>query len=309
MKMENRRESANVEDRRSGRRVKAAAGGVGGVGIVGLLLYFVLSGGNVSPDVVAQLSGNNAGNSAAASDDGGPVQTTDSAYYKNNADFANEEELKRFTSQVLASTEDIWTQIFKKSGKTYKAPKMVVFSQKTDSGCGQALSNMGPFYCPVDQTVYLDLSFLTTMKKQLGADGDFAFAYVIAHEVGHHIQYLTGELAKYQTMEHKLKQAGKTAESNLVSVQIELEADCYAGLWGHYENATFKSLESTDFMEAFQAAKSVGDDTLGNTRRDTFSHGSAKMRQAWFKTGFNGTEMSLCDTYQYASLNDLENKK
>ncbi|MBQ1265740.1 MAG: neutral zinc metallopeptidase [Proteobacteria bacterium] len=309
MKMTNRRESSNIEDRRRGRKTRAAAGGIGGLSIVGILLYFVLSGGNVSPAVVAQLSGANGGTQPSDNTQAGPVQTTDSAFYKNNADFENEEALRSFIAQVLGSTEDIWTTIFQKAGKKYQMPKMVVFSQETTSGCGKALSNMGPFYCPVDQTVYLDLNFLATMKKQLGADGDFAFAYVIAHEVGHHVQYLTGELAKYQTMEHKLKEAGKKAEANLVSVQIELEADCYAGLWGRYEQAMFKSLESTDFMEAFHAAKSVGDDTLGNTHRDTFSHGSAKMRQAWFKTGFEGSDMSVCNTYQYASLDALENKQ
>lgn len=309
MKMTNRRESSNIEDRRRGRKTRAAAGGIGGLSIVGILLYFVLSGGNVSPAVVAQLSGANGSTQPSDNTQAGPVQTTDSAFYKNNADFENEEALRSFIAQVLGSTEDIWTTIFQKAGKKYQMPKMVVFSQETTSGCGKALSNMGPFYCPVDQTVYLDLNFLATMKKQLGADGDFAFAYVIAHEVGHHVQYLTGELAKYQTMEHKLKEAGKKAEANLVSVQIELEADCYAGLWGRYEQAMFKSLESTDFMEAFHAAKSVGDDTLGNTHRDTFSHGSAKMRQAWFKTGFEGSDMSVCNTYQYASLDALENKQ
>lgn len=301
MRMDNRRESTNVVNRRS--TTAKAAGGIGGLGAIGVILYFVLSGGNVNPAVVSQLS-----NGGTAQQTAGSTSKND-AFYKNNADFANEEELYKFTSQVLASTEDIWTDIFKKLGKTYKAPKMVIFSDKTKSGCGSANASSGPFYCPVDQTVYLDLAFLTTMKKTLGADGDFAFAYVIAHEVGHHVQYLTGELATYQTMEQRLAKAGKKTESNLVSVQIELQADCYAGLWGHAENQRFKSLESTDFMEAFQAANSVGDDTLGNTRRDTFSHGSAKMRQAWFKTGFSSTTMSACHTYAYRSLNELENKK
>ncbi len=308
MKMDNRRESSNVENRRGNVPAKAAAG-VGGLGVVGMIIYFLLSGGKVDPSVVSQLSGNNSAANSAQTAQDKPVSTTDSAFYKNNADFANEEELYKFTSQILASTEDVWTNIFKQQGKSYKAPKMVVFSQRTNSGCGTAESNMGPFYCPVDQTLYLDLNFLATMKKTLGADGDFAFAYVIAHEVGHHIEYLTGDLAKYQTLEQKLAKEGKKADSSLVSVQIELQADCYAGLWGHVENEMFKSLESTDFMEAFKAAKSVGDDTLGNTHRDTFSHGSAKMRQAWFKTGFNSTDMTACNTYSYSSLNALENKQ
>ncbi|MBQ9817101.1 MAG: neutral zinc metallopeptidase [Proteobacteria bacterium] len=304
MKMSGRRESSNVQDRRGMTTSAKAAGGVGGLGLVAVVVYFLLSGGNVSPSVVSQLTNNNTTTQQTT----GTKSTTDPNYYKNNADFANEEELFKFTSQVLASTEDTWTRIFQKEGKTYAAPKMVVFSERTNSGCGTAQSNMGPFYCPVDQTVYLDLQFLTTMKKTLGADGDFAFAYVIAHEVGHHIQYLTGELAQYQNKEQTLKKQGKTAESNLVSVQIELEADCYAGVWGHTENNIYKSLESTDFMEAFQAAKSVGDDSLGNTRRDTFGHGSAKMRQAWFKTGFTTGDKSACNTYIYNSLDALENK-
>ena len=303
MKMTNRRESSNLEDRRRGGGKAVAAAG-GGIGVIGLLIYFFLSGGNMSPATVSQLQGRGQNAQATAQ---GPVQTTDSAYYKNNADFANEEQLKTFISQVLASTEDVWSAYFQKQGKTYKAPKMVVFSQKTSSGCGEAQSNMGPFYCPVDQTVYLDLNFLATMKKQLGADGDFAFAYVIAHEIGHHVQNITGDLGKYQREEQRLKKEGQTAASNLVSVKIELQADCYAGLWGHYEHQTFQSLESTDFMEAFQAAKAVGDDTLGHTRRDTFSHGSAKMRQKWFKIGFNASDLAACNTYSYSSLNTLEN--
>lgn len=302
MKMSGRRESSNVQDRRGVSTSTKAAGGIGGLGVIGVIIYFVLSGGNVSPEVVSQLSGGT--NTAQTTQT--TKTTTDSAYYKNNADFANEDELFKFTSQVLASTEDAWTKLFQKEGKTYVPPKMTVFSEQTDSGCGRAQANMGPFYCPVDQTVYLDLQFLTTMKKTLGADGDFAFAYVIAHEVGHHIQYLTGELAKYQTMEQQLKKTGKTAESNLVSVQIELEADCYAGVWGNVENNVYKSLESADFMEAFQAAKAVGDDTLGNTRRDTFSHGSAKMRQKWFTNGFKAGDRKACDTYGFGSLNELE---
>ncbi len=305
MKMTNRRTSSNVNDQRRISTTTKAAGGVGGLGIVAVLIYFFVSGGNVDPAMVSKLSG------------GGTTQTTTTTttstneknpeFYKNSKDFANEDELFTFTSQVLASTEDVWTTIFKKAGKTYKAPKMTVFSDQTTSGCGNATASSGPFYCPVDQTVYLDLAFLTTMKRTLGADGDFAFAYVIAHEVGHHIQYLLGDLAKYQTKEQTLKKQGKTAESNLVSVQIELQADCYAGVWGNVENSTFKSLESTDFMEAFKAANSVGDDTLGNTRRDTFSHGSAKMRQKWFKQGFASGNTADCETYVYNSLNTLEN--
>ena len=303
MKMTGRRESANVQDKRGVSKPVKAAGGIGGLGAVALLFYFIMSGGNVSPDVVAQLNNPRTTTVTPAK------STTDSSFYKGNRDFSNEEELFKFTSQVLASTEDVWTELFRKEGKKYAAPKMTIFSQATTSGCGSAKSNMGPFYCPADQTVYLDLEFLTTMRKTLGVDGDFAFAYVIAHEVGHHIQYLKGELGANQMKEQKLKKEGKTADANLVSVQIELQADCYAGVWGNIENGMHQSLESTDFMEAFQAAKSVGDDSLGNTRRDTFNHGSAKMRQAWFKTGFNSGDPKACATYGYASLNALENKQ
>ncbi len=302
MKMSGRRSSSNVTDNRGVSTKTKAAGGVGGVGIVAVLIYFFLSGGNVSPTVVNQLAGGTTTQTVTAK-----KSTTDSAFYKNNRDFANEDELFTFTSQVLASTEDIWADLFKKQGKTYVPAKMNVFSGNTNSACGAATSSSGPFYCPGDQTVYLDLDFLTSMNKTLGATGDFAFAYVIAHEIGHHVQYLTGELATYNKKEQTLKKQGKTAESNLVSVQIELQADCYAGVWGYNENQAFKSLESTDFMEAFKAANQVGDDTLGNTRRDTFSHGSAKMRKAWFKRGFDSGDVSRCNTYTYASLNALEN--
>ncbi|MBR4986230.1 MAG: neutral zinc metallopeptidase [Proteobacteria bacterium] len=307
MKMDGRRESSNVVDNRK-KNTKAAVGGVGGVSVVAVVLYFILSGGQVDPAVVSQLS-NSKGHTQTVT----AAETRNSEFYKNSS-FENQDALAKFTSQVLASTEETWTGKFKEMNKQYAYPKMMLFTGEVDTACGHASSSFGPFYCSGDQTVYIDLEFLETMKKTLRLKSkednlDFAFAYVIAHEVGHHVQNLTGDLAKYNRQEAALKKQGNTAAANLVSVQIELQADCYAGVWGRTENELYKSLDADDFSSAFDAAKGVGDDTLGNTRRDTFSHGSAKMRQAWFATGFTTGDPAQCDTYKYTSLDALESKK
>lgn len=306
MKMDGRRESSNVVDNR--KKTAAAAGGVGGVSVVAIILYFIMSGGNVDPSVVSQLS-NTKGRTQTVT----ASQTRNSEFYKNSS-FENQDDLAKFTAQVLGSTEDVWQAQFKKMNQTYALPKMMLFSGAVDTACGHATSSVGPFYCSGDQTLYIDLEFLETMKKTLRLKSkednlDFAFAYVIAHEVGHHVQNLTGDLVKYNRQEARLKKQGKSAEASLISVQIELQADCYAGVWGHTENELYKSLDADDFAAAFDAAKGVGDDSLGNTHRDTFSHGSAKMRQAWFTTGFTTGDPAQCDTYKYTSLDALENKK
>ncbi|MBQ9242426.1 MAG: neutral zinc metallopeptidase [Proteobacteria bacterium] len=306
MKMDGRRESSNLVDNRK-KKTAAAAGGVGGVSVVAIILYFIMSGGNMDPNVVNQLSTKGSTQTVTA------AQTRNSEFYKNSS-FKDQDDLAKFTSQVLASTEETWEAKFKEMGKKYAFPKMMLFSGAVDTACGHATSSFGPFYCSGDQTVYIDLEFLETMKKTLRLKSkednmDFAFAYVIAHEVGHHVQNQTGDLAKYNRQEAALKKQGNAAAANLVSVQIELQADCYAGVWGHSENELYKSLDADDFASAFDAAKGVGDDTLGNTRRDTFNHGSAKMRQAWFATGFTTGDPAQCDTYKYTSLDALENKK
>ena len=213
------------------------------------------------------------------------IQAKDPSEYS-----AEEQELYKFSSQILAGTEDIWSQIFREQrlGK-YKDPKMVIYSGLTSTACGQGQAAMGPFYCSGDQCLYIDLSFFTTMKSQLGADGDFAYAYVIAHEVGHHVEYLTGILDKIHA---KMRQYGQgSAQANKESVRIELLADYLAGCWAHYDNEQFASLDDGDLKEAIDCALKIGDDYLqkrgqGYAVPESFTHGTSEQRMRWFKAGF-----------------------
>jgi predicted metalloprotease len=203
-----------------------------------------------------------------------------------------------FVSAVLAQTEDIWTEVFKKYNATYREPKLVLFRNSVKSGCGFASSQTGPFYCPVDQKLYLDLSFFDELAKRHDAPGDFAQAYVIAHEVGHHVQNLTGVLSTAQ----KSKQNLSTAQENAIQVKIELQADCYAGLWAYYSKKDFNSLEEGDIQEALKAASAIGDDTLqkkaqGYVVPDAFTHGTSKQRMTWFKKGFDNGTIETCNTF------------
>ena len=209
-----------------------------------------------------------------------------------------EQEAKKFAETILAGTEDVWTQVFSQNGKTYKPPRMVLFSGSTTSGCGSASSTTGPFYCPADQTVYIDLSFFDQMKNQLGAGGDFAYAYVIAHEVGHHVQYLLGTLDKVHSRQ---RQVGEK-ESNQLSVRLELQADFYAGVWAFYDNNKFNSLEDGDIEEGLNAASQIGDDRLqmesqGYTVPDAFNHGTSAQRTRWLKKGMQTGDISQGDTF------------
>lgn len=216
-------------------------------------------------------------------------------------------ELMTFCKQILAGTEDVWTQEFKKMGLTYQPPKMVIFAGAVSSGCGSATSDSGPFYCSADQTVYLDLEFFKSMKDQIGADGDFAYAYVIAHEVGHHVQYLLGTL---DAAHQKMAQYGKnTAGYNQTSVRLELQADFYAGVWAYHDNRLFGSLEDGDIEEALNAAAKIGDDYLqkqayGRTMPETFNHGTSEQRSRWLKKGLRTGDMSQGDTFS-PSYNSL----
>ena len=216
-------------------------------------------------------------------------------------------ELMTFCKQILAGTEDVWTAEFKKMGLTYQPPKMVIFAGSVQSGCGSATSDSGPFYCSADQTVYLDLEFFKSMKDEIGADGDFAYAYVIAHEVGHHVQYLLGTLdAAHQQM----AQYGKNTKGyNQTSVRLELQADFYAGVWAYHDNQMFGSLEDGDIEEALNAAAKIGDDYLqkqayGKTMPETFNHGTSEQRSRWLKKGLRTGDVSLGDTFSpaYSSL-------
>lgn len=284
MKLDGRRESTNVDDRR-GRSLKTKGGlGLGGMIIAGLLIW--IFGGD--PTSVLQLAG-------------GETTTENTEYVAT----AEEEALATFAKQILAGTEDVWTAEFKKMGKKYVAPKLVIFKDAVNSGCGNATSQSGPFYCSADQCVYLDLEFFMNMKKQLGADGDFAYAYVIAHEVGHHVQYLLGTLNDAHQQMARLSET----EANKISVRLELQADYYAGVWAYHDNEMFGSLEEGDIDEGLRIASLIGDDYLqkkarGYTVPDSFNHGTSAQRSKWLKRGIATGSVTGGDTFSpsYASL-------
>ena len=206
-----------------------------------------------------------------------------------------------FIKKVLRSTEEVWSQLLPKYGLRYKVPVLVLYRGYTHSGCGGAQSQMGPFYCPVDKKVYLDLGFFDELARRHNAPGDFAQAYVLAHEIGHHVQDLTGTLDKVQ----KIKQqwGGRGPRANALQVKVELQADCYAGVWGHYAQRQFHMLEPGDLEEALNAASKIGDDTLLReagraVRPDAFTHGSSQQRMAWFKRGFESGDLRQCNTFR-----------
>ncbi len=251
--------------------------GIGGAIIVGIIALLL---GKDPSDAIQNLNINDT--------------QTESAYTPT----AEEEELASFTKKILAGTEDVWTAEFKKMGKTYKAPKLVLFTDAVQSGCGGASSSSGPFYCSADQTVYIDLSFFTTMKQQFGTAGDFAYAYVIAHEVGHHVQYLLGTLGDAH---EKMSRVSKT-ESNQISVRLELQADFYAGVWANRDNAMFNSLEDGDIEEGLAIAARIGDDYLqkqarGYTVPESFNHGTSAQRSRWLKKGITTGNITDGDTF------------
>lgn len=287
MKLDGRRESSHVEDRR-GMSTKSKAGlGIGGTLIVVVLA--LLFGGNPS-QVLQQVAGS-----------GSQVVTENT-----NREFsAEEQELATFASQIFAGTEDVWTSIFRQMGRTYEPPTLVLYSGAVSSGCGNATSESGPFYCSADQKVYIDLDFFMNMKQTLGADGDFAYAYVIAHEVGHHVQYLLG------TLNQAHQQMAQSSEkiSNQISVRLELQADFYAGVWAYNDNKMFGSLEEGDIQEALDAASKIGDDYLQKKARgysvpESFNHGTSAQRYKWLKKGLTTGDIRNGDTFSpaYASL-------
>lgn len=277
--MEGRRTSANVEDRRG----KGAAVAAGGIGLGGIIVYLIVSlmGGDPSAVMEQMQQGN--------------VGATTEEYVPT----AQEQEFELFASQILASTEDVWTAEFKKYNATYRAPKMVLFKGSVQSGCGNATSDTGPFYCSADEKLYLDLDFFNEMQKSMGIKGDFACAYVIAHEVGHHVQHLLGTLDKAHS---QMARMDKT-ESNKMSVRIELQADFYAGVWGHHENKMFGSLEDGDLEEAINAAQKIGDDYLQrqagyrDVKSDLFTHGTSQQRMRWLKKGLTTGDIQQGDTF------------
>lgn len=284
MKLDGRRQSTNVEDRR-GMSSTAKAGGLGLGGIVIVGLIWLLTGKAPDPEMVQQLTQSN--NTEYTQTD--PTQFSE-----------EDQELFKFATQILAGTEDVWTKEFKKLGRTYEPPKLVVFSDAVSSACGNATSASGPFYCSGDQCVYLDLEFFKSMKSRIGADGDFAYAYVIAHEVGHHVQYLLGTLnSAHQQM---ARYGQDTPQSNQISVRLELQADFYAGVWAYNDNKMFGSLEDGDIEEALNAASKIGDDYLqkqayGRTMPETFNHGTSDQRSRWLRKGLRTGDINQGDTF------------
>ena len=292
MQWRGRRESDNVDDVR-GQRMGGRGGGgmvgIGGTGLVVVLLLAWLTGQNPL-ELLGQIAAQQQGGSATQS------QHYDQQPYQESAD---DREQREFISVVLADTEDVWNKTFRDDmGRTYEEPRLVLFSGGVDSGCGFAQAAVGPFYCPADHKVYIDLSFYDELQRRFGAPGDFAQAYVIAHEVGHHVQNLLGISEKVQNAQRR---AGRDA-ANELSVRLELQADCLAGVWAHQTERQKKVLEQGDVEEALGAAAAVGDDSIqkktqGYVVPESFTHGSAEQRVRWFKRGFQSGSIDSCDTF------------
>ncbi|MCI7255995.1 MAG: neutral zinc metallopeptidase [Prevotella sp.] len=300
MKLDGRRMSDNISDRR-GERMNMAGGGLSL-----LRLLAILPGGIktklIGLALVAAVVVATQGTSGLSGLLGLSGPQTEQRQYQGTPE---EQELYEFSAQILAGTEDVWTELFERMGKRYIPPKMVIYKDAVQSGCGNATSSTGPFYCSADQTVYIDLSFFMNMKRQIGADGDFAYAYVIAHEVGHHVQYLLGDLDRI----HEKMASASEKESNRLSVRLELQADFYAGIWAYHDNRIFSSLEDGDIDEGLDAARKIGDDYLqkkarGYTVPDSFNHGTSSQRSRWLKLGAHSGDLSLGDTFtpEYSSL-------
>jgi predicted metalloprotease len=285
MNLDDERESGNVEDRRGiGRGGIAIGGGLGTIAIAIIALLF-----GVDPSRLL-----NGGDSSPAN---GPATTS-----RPGASTQQEDEMTRFVKKVLASTEDVWGELFRRNGSTYRQPHLVLFTQQVQSSCGAAGASVGPFYCPGDEKVYIDLSFYDELRSRFHAPGDFAQAYVIAHEVGHHVQKLVGTSDKVTA----LQQRGGETQANQLSVRLELQADCYAGVWGFYAQQR-GILEAGDLDEALRAASAIGDDRLqkeaqGYAVPDSFTHGTSEQRTRWFRRGFDAGDMRQCDTFGTRSL-------
>lgn len=279
-----RRESDNVDDRRGITGGHVAFGG-GLIGVIFILAKFLLGGGDVNQlqqDLQQQQ----------------PQQQEMTADQK-----AADDKEASFVKVVLADTEDVWTKIFSGMGKTYTKPTLVLYSGSTTSGCGNASSQTGPFYCPVDQDVYIDLSFANELKQRFNASGDFAMAYVVAHEVGHHVQDLLGTTKKME----QIQQSVSSTEYNKYSVKLELQADFYAGVWAHYDQQMKNVIDPNDIKEALDAANAIGDDRLqketqGTVTPDSFTHGTSAQRMYWFKKGYDTGDITQGDTFSSTTL-------
>jgi len=281
MRWEGRRQSTNIEDRR-GRSMGRTIGIGGGIGTLILVLVVMFLGGDPTAILNAP--------QAPPAPSSGPTPD-----YQESA---QEAELRRFVAFVLADTEDTWGRIFTELGGTYQEPTLVLFTDVVQSACGTTPSAAGPFYCPLDRKVYLDLSFYQELSQRFGASGDFAYAYVVAHEIGHHVQTLLGISEK--TIE--LRQQLPEAQANAVSVRQELQADCFAGIWGHEANRSRQLLEAGDVEEALNAAAAIGDDRIQRQSRrwvnpESFTHGTSEQRVRWFRRGFATGRLDACDTF------------
>ena len=294
MKWEGNRESSNVEDRRG------ASGGGGGNGLLGGrsigigTVVIALVGGmifGINPlTILSALSGGDM--APAQTQQAGPARAPPAS-----------DTMAKFVSTVLADTEDVWKTVFAENGGTYQQPRLVLFRGATQTACGQGQAAMGPFYCPADQKVYIDLGFYETLKTKMGAPGDFAQAYVIAHEVGHHVQHLLGITGK--VAQQRGRQSAE--QSNAMSVRVELQADCFAGIWANKAQNARQILQQGDVEEAMNAAARIGDDALqrsggGAVVPESFTHGSSAQRQRWFNTGLQTGNMKACDTFNTRNL-------
>ncbi|MEJ2176753.1 MAG: zinc metallopeptidase [Gammaproteobacteria bacterium] len=280
MRWQKGRRSQNIEDRRGRPGARGAVAG-GGIGMIAIAVVALLLG--VDPGVLLQVGGQLSG---------GPSQQPDPAAIQV------QDEQKDFVSVVLADTEDTWKPIFTQLGRQYQEPKLVLFSGATDSACGYASSAMGPFYCPGDYKLYIDLNFYSELQNKFGAPGDFAQAYVVAHEVGHHVQTLLGISDQVQ----KAKRGVSQAQANEIQVRMELQADCLSGVWANHAHRTRNLLEQGDIEEGLRAAAAIGDDTLqrkahGYVVPESFTHGTAKQRQTWFFRGLESGDINQCDTF------------
>jgi len=285
MRWKSGRRSSNIEDRR-GRRIgrKTAGGGIGVIVIALIAMYF-----GVDPSVFLNQQG--------------PPSVGTSSYSVSTSNTPEDRQLAEFVSVVLADTEDTWNALFQRWDRTYTEPTLVLFSGAVESACGYAQAAVGPFYCPRDQKVYIDLSFYNDLKTRFRAPGDFAQAYVIAHEIGHHVQTLLGISEKV----HKLRSRVSKVEANRLSVMQELQADCFAGIWAHYADKARQILEEGDIEEALNAASSIGDDRLQKQSRgyvtpDSFTHGSSGQRVRWFRQGLETGNVSQCNTFKADNL-------
>ncbi len=303
MRWRGSRKSSNIEDRR-GMSGPAMAGGGGGIFRIIFMIYRIFGFKGTAIAVVGLVGyGLYTGDLQQMLVDGTSQSSQQGSGQKTVQQSAEEKEIVQFVSVVLADTEDTWKALFQAEGKKYQEPKLVLFRRSVKSGCGFGSAQMGPFYCPADQKVYIDLSFYSDLKSRHGAPGDFAQAYVIAHEIGHHIQTITG----ISKQVHQAKQKLSQVKGNQLSVKQELQADCYAGLWAHHANRSRQILETGDVEEALTAASAIGDDRLqqqaqGRVTPDSFTHGSSEQRVRWFKRGLEQGSIKACDTFAVSSL-------